>query len=791
MNIKRFIALLLCLALMAGLLSGCGNKASEPAQAGAEANPNAQASAPAANDETAPVQSAEPQADDELVYQSVFSQTPEGLSPYVDLQLVNGALYAADYDVIGEREPTQEELENYPNEEWIYQEYGNILYRLDPDSLEVGRLEGFVPLSDSLEPPAGMEGSSYVNKFLAGPEGTLWILEDASYYNENSYEHTAYLRQLDDTGAEVQRLELAVLGENGEIDYVNDIAMDSQGLCYLTNGETICAVDQTGTVLFALTGDSWFDSLTVLPDDRVAVMSFDRMQGGQVLRVLDPQTRDWAQETIQLPTDSYTIYPGGGDYLLLAASSTKLYGLRTDTGEFEELLTWVDCDLTQSEVNSLAYLEGGHILLTTYDWTAEEAYLVNLNRVPASQVPQKTVLTVACLWRDEALNRAIVKFNRLSQTYRVVPVEYSDYDDPESQLKTDLMTGSAPDLIEMSQFDSGQYIQKGYLEDLLPRLDQDPDLGREDLLDCYLNANLQSGGLYLVYPTFRLYSIMGRSETVGDQPGWTWEQANALWQAHPEASFLGPYSTQDSVLGMFCIYNLDQFVDWTAGTCDFDNQAFVDLLEFAARFPAEMNQETDEWSSIYAGTQLVVQSSLSGWDELAQYYALFGGQVTLIGFPGSGEDVGSAIQPGSFALSLCSASANKDGAWEFLRFLLSADYQKTGRYWDGFATNRAAFEDSIQTYLSEITYDENGNPQSTGGVGWGDGIMLEIYPVGQEQIDQVTGLLDRITRSYSYDSQLLSIISEEAAAFFAGQRSAADTASIIQGRIRIYISEQS
>ena len=52
-------------------------------------------------------------------------------------------------------------------------------------------------------------------------------------------------------------------------------------------------------------------------------------------------------------------------------------------------------------------------------------------------------------------------------------------------------------------------------------------------------------------------------------------------------------------------------------------------------------------------------------------------------------------------------------------------------------------------------------------------------------------IIENTENTMSYDSSILNIITEETSAFFAGQKSAADTAKIIQDRVRTYVSEQS
>ena len=50
-------------------------------------------------------------------------------------------------------------------------------------------------------------------------------------------------------------------------------------------------------------------------------------------------------------------------------------------------------------------------------------------------------------------------------------------------------------------------------------------------------------------------------------------------------------------------------------------------------------------------------------------------------------------------------------------------------------------------------------------------------------------LITSASATYQYDTDLMKIITEEAAAYFAGQKSLDETADIIQNRASIYISE--
>ena len=78
-----------------------------------------------------------------------------------------------------------------------------------------------------------------------------------------------------------------------------------------------------------------------------------------------------------------------------------------------------------------------------------------------------------------------------------------------------------------------------------------------------------------------------------------------------------------------------------------------------------------------------------------------------------------------------------------------------------------------------------------GGTGVNEDGSISIYAMTQEQVDQILDLINTTTAVYGYDESILNIISDEAAAYFAGEKSLDDTANMIQSRVNLYVAEQS
>ena len=61
----------------------------------------------------------------------------------------------------------------------------------------------------------------------------------------------------------------------------------------------------------------------------------------------------------------------------------------------------------------------------------------------------------------------------------------------------------------------------------------------------------------------------------------------------------------------------------------------------------------------------------------------------------------------------------------------------------------------------------------------------------KEQEAQLRELVGSVERCYRYDQNIMNLVTEESADFFAGNKTAEQAASLIQDRVSIYVAEQS
>ena len=331
------------------------------------------------------------------------------------------------------------------------------------------------------------------------------------------------------------------------------------------------------------------------------------------------------------------------------------------------------------------------------------------------------------------------------------------------------------------------------MEDLNPYLEADADLKREDLFESVLEAYSIDGKLYCIPNNFYVMTVMGKASEVGDTPGWTLDELMALMDSKPEGTEVLEYATKELILQLSMIYNFDSYIDWETGECSFNGEEFIKVLEFADRFVSEEDYSYSEDgpstpSKIQDGTLMLMNTTISSVQEYQMYSAMFGEPITMIGYPSS-EGNGSGIS-GANTFAVNARSANKEAAWEFIKYLLSEEYYADNNIW-GFPTVISEYDKVNAEYMKAEYYeDENGNQveMSKGSWGWDD-FNVELYAATEEEVAAITELINQCDCSYNYDTQLVQIITEEAAPFFEGQKTAQEVADIIQSRVKMYVNE--
>jgi hypothetical protein len=304
-----------------------------------------------------------------------------------------------------------------------------------------------------------------------------------------------------------------------------------------------------------------------------------------------------------------------------------------------------------------------------------------------------------------------------------------------------------------------QCLRQGLLLNLYDYMGTDQTVTKDELLPVYRSLMENTdGGLYRVSNEFRLVTVLGKSQYVGNAADYTMESLRQAAENMPEGMVVfqeGWYSALSDFLP------LDRFVDFQSNTCNFTCEDFYEILAFVRDFfPEEYDYSQD-----------VAEEPLAEDAVLLEYYFNFDVESFAQGLASYPEEVYETVgvpDKGSkvvvdYAYSIMSTSAYPQAAWDFLAAIFDQSVQVYTSF--GFPIRTSVFDAQVQE-------------------------AIEGGSVTQEEVNRVLNVLNGKTYLYIGDNDIMDIIYEEATACFSGDKTPEETAQIIQNRVMIYLSER-
>ena len=727
-------------------------------------------------------------------------------------------------------------------------EEGDTTYSILRLSVDGGEPEPLENFKIDAAPEGYDQSYVYLSGIRAGADGSIWVEESLSAYSYdlpedfdpetgNIWEYDMldsieknYHIQLDSTGAEITRVDVSGLQEKAGIEsmYSGGTLFDPKGNIYVSTDGKIVVLDSSLNVLFSVEDENfWGGELTLLSDGSVgtSITVRDAVNNTYTrqLRTIDPAAKDWGK-SYELPRDAYNTYSGTGEYLYYYMRGETLYGRKAEAeegAEDDKLLNLLDADISADQISFVTFLEDGRAVIMAEAYgstTGRRETLAVLTPTPRSELPEKTTLTYATMYLSQDERNRIVDFNRSGVPYRIEVHDYSEYSTEEDyqagikKLNTEILAGKAPDIINTESLPLRQYGAKGILEDLWPFIENDQGIGgREGLMDRVFTAAEQDGKLYQIFDAFSIATVTGSPSVVGDRTSWTLQDLQDALAKMPEGcAVFNEYNTKSNILTLVMSMNLDSFLNWDTGECRFDSEEFKALLAFCDNFPLEYDWESsqsgdyDEPTRIAEGRQMLVTEHISDFKSIQMQKAIFGGDITYIGFPVEDGGVGSSFSVNS-GLAMSASCADKEGAWTYMRQLLLPQYagNENASHWgghNGFPSNKADFQWMAEQSMIPDGYktdedgnqilDEDGNPIEESHSSWGiNNFTIDVFATKQEEYDQIMDLYNQVDRMSGSDDNVYDIVTEVSGSYFAGDRSLDDAASLIQNKVTTYVNE--
>lgn len=494
-------------------------------------------------------------------------------------------------------------------------------------------------------------------------------------------------------------------------------------------------------------------------------------------------------EKVELPIDflAYQFYPGETSDLLI--SNTK--GLYTyNLGDLEPsiLMDFANSDFAGLDFQSLAFINDKEFIATYPDTDWQTYKLSKFTYVDSTEVTDKINIVLGCEYLNSNLSKQIANFNKTNDTYRIVIKNYDSYNTMEDyslgniQLHNDIISGNMPDILLInSTLDIDYLANKGLLADVGELIENDKELANIEYLENVFNAFSVNDTLYTVVPSFSVSTMIARKDMVGGRTSWTMPEFLEYMDTLPDdVAPFGFALLQDTMIYFLMEYCADDFLDMNTGTCHFDSPEFIAWLEFAKTFPAELSEsfwndyDWDAQERIFRDKKAVLSNCFI-WEMgelLYDIHGTLGSEASFIGFPGL-KGNSSVIISDCDGFLLSSKSEHREGAWSFVRYFLTEEYQ-TGNQIEGLPVMKKVFEEQL-TQAAEKPYRVDAE--------------TTLEPFSQKEIDEIRDFIYSIEKRTYNDGNVLQIVTEEANSFFAGAKSAKEAAEIIQNRVQLYLDE--
>ena len=685
-----------------------------------------------------------------------------------------------------------------------YDEYVEIAGKYWQEGLAVFDASGeylFSLLADSLDSSPGMAFET-ASGYLGMTETTMGnecLLADVLMFNDKG----------EQIGKEpLSYTEYSLSSWNGK-----SILLPS-GNILLTNLGTVVLVDGNGKEIWCLSSDErstiqngYVKSAFVI-DGKVYLYYINDWDYPvkRYIREIDEMTGKPLGDMLEISSKvPETVFQG--DNACFAVGANGIVKVDLLTGDMEAVINWNETDINwyNLKTDTCQMISEGEICFLEFDekefMTEREqhAYVTHFKRTATNPHAGKTLLHLSAYGLyDSSLIDLLIDYNKRPDgkarvmTYdtrddvnSVMPVNAGNAD-MAYKIFLDMKSGTGPDLL-MNFTDFGEFENEEILYDLNTFIDGASGIDRNQYFDNIFRAFETDGKLFQIPLLVQGMGLVGNADLCGQRYGWTYSDFLSIVKQFPAETTAFFSKTAEDFMVEMLSSDIAYFVDYAACEAKFDSPEFKQLLEIARLCEVQRDRQAlgDDYEGdpvrdgIDAGLWATVSYLLDSARGLGRYRKLNEGRISFMGFPSaSGSGFGATA---NMSIAISSFSKHKEEAWDFVMYLLEKDAQVNlgDRY--GIPVNRAALDEKVKMQIEEVE-KMNQNSQN-------DPVAGPPETIEEADIAMFIDQIEHIDRKIATYPAILTVVKEEAAAYFAGQKSADDVAAVIQNRVMLILQE--
>lgn len=370
-------------------------------------------------------------------------------------------------------------------------------------------------------------------------------------------------------------------------------------------------------------------------------------------------------------------------------------------------------------------------------------------------------------------------------SFEILPkAEWAKRDVELAEVMQEMTEGAGPDLLVMSRQQMRDFEKNGCLTDLTDLLSAET---KDKLIPGVLEYGRTENGIWLLsnQPVFQTMFV---NQKYLKNSSWTTSEIIAIIEEREKAGEpfdqLLTFLYHPFLLFLESVFD-SEFIDLEKGECSFDSELFIKVLEICKRYQdSEASGDTNkQYQLLKEGKLLMMMLPTMNLKNYSQARAALGDEYVPVGFPtvsGNGNrlnfDKGYAVNRNT---------KNSEVIADFLNWVFSRENESV-EVLNSVPVRTDLFEGRLE-YPGEFSWTQDPVIRVDSSIV----IQIEGKPDGTAYVDEYMDLI----QSGSYDknrgemNEISSIIWEEACAFFDGNKTASDTAKVIQSRVSLYLME--
>lgn len=487
---------------------------------------------------------------------------------------------------------------------------------------------------------------------------------------------------------------------------------------------------------------------------------------------------------------------GGNGYDFCWVNSDGLYGCKD--GEESIIINWINSDFPVGEVSEAYFMDNGSVVALTGRIASHQYYLCTPRT--EEEVENTELISLSTLGLYSALETAVIDYNKSETGCRIMVVDYNQYNTDEDdtlgkqKLQEDMLDGIVADMVCTDGMHFENLANKGIFADWYDLMDADESFNRADYLQNFFHAYEYDDKLQRLGVQYSVYTAMAKTEFAGEQEGPDLAAYSDLMSSIPAGMDFYVFYNREMFMERYFQNYMNAFVDVKTAQCYFDSPTFTRLLGMIGTLPTweELGQmdESDQANRMpsYFESHLAFQENRAFIQDAVFYQPInfrsvnrltfHDDPVTMVGIPMDYDEGNGGLFRADFTVSVNAQSQQQTAIWDFMKHMLSEDYQN--KLNDSFPVLKSALE---------VEYDEAMHMVSAR-----DWFGMSEVPIGEsnaEEMGKLRTYLEGIRTAFYYDETVYSIMMEEIGKYLAGDCTAEECGKMIQSRVSIYLSEQS